>query len=59
MTFADPLPATLKSGDHFPAAPAADNPGLDAFVALCGEAACKQNGCGDSPRVVYAVNPAP
>ena len=39
MTFADPLPATLKSGDHFPAAPAADNPGLDAFVALCGEAA--------------------
>ena len=39
MTFADPLPATLKSGDHFPASPAADNPGLDAFVALCGEAA--------------------
>ena len=39
MTFADPLPATLKSGDRFPASPAADNPGLDAFVALCGEAA--------------------
>jgi hypothetical protein len=39
MTFADPLPATLKSGDHFPATPVADNPGLDAFVALCGEAA--------------------
>ena len=39
MTFADPLPATLRSGDRFPAAPVADNPGLDAFVALCGEAA--------------------
>ncbi|RYI98908.1 MAG: hypothetical protein EON47_18270, partial [Acetobacteraceae bacterium] len=39
MTFADPLPATLKAGDRFPATPVADNPGLDAFVALCGEAA--------------------
>lgn len=34
MTFADPLAA-----GRFPVAPGADNPGLDAFVALCGEAA--------------------
>lgn len=34
MPFADPLAA-----GRFPVAPGADNPGLDAFVALCGEAA--------------------
>ncbi len=40
MTFADPQPAQLKRGSSFPASPSltAANPGLDAFVALCGEA---------------------
>ncbi|MBL6454755.1 hypothetical protein JMJ55_05430 [Belnapia sp. T6] len=43
MTFADPqaadpLAATFPHG-QFPAPPGSDNPGLDAFVALCGEAA--------------------
>ena len=41
MTFADPQPAQLKRGSRFPASPSLTNanPGLDAFVALCGEAA--------------------
>ncbi len=41
MTFADPQPAQLRQGSRFPASPSltAANPGLDAFVALCGEAA--------------------
>ncbi|MBL6079329.1 hypothetical protein JMJ56_15025 [Belnapia sp. T18] len=40
MTFADPQPAQLTRGSSFPASPSltAANPGLDAFVALCGEA---------------------
>lgn len=40
MTFANPQPAQLRRGSSFPASPTltAANPGLDAFVALCGEA---------------------
>ena len=39
MPCADLLARSLRNGGQFPAVPGTENPGLDAFVALCGEAA--------------------